>query len=52
MQPADAARSRGSGWRALLELGFERRGDQSVLVRRRHQGPLLVQRTFRPEAGA
>jgi urease accessory protein len=36
-------------WPAELELGFARRGDRTVIERRRHRGPLLVQRPFHPE---
>ena len=36
-------------WRACLNLGFESRKDVTVLNRRQHEGPLLVQRPFYPE---
>lgn len=40
---------RGAGWDAELELDYELRAGRSVLVRRRHHGPLAVQRPFHPE---
>ena len=37
------------GWRARLALEFVRRPTRTVLQRRRHEGPLLIQRPFYPE---
>lgn len=37
------------GWRARLDLTIARRGERSVAVRRRHVGPVYVQRPLYPE---
>lgn len=49
--PADhlVAPPRQQGWHAALSLAYARRGERSVLVRRSHVGPLVVQRPLYPE---
>jgi urease accessory protein len=37
------------GWRARLELRFQHRQAGTRLTRRKHEGPLLVQKAFYPE---
>jgi urease accessory protein len=37
------------GWQAHLQLGFAQSRDKTLLVNRRHVGPLTVQRPFYPE---
>jgi len=41
--------ARATGWRAELALRFARRRERTLLVERRHCGPLTVQRPFHPE---
>jgi urease accessory protein len=38
-----------AGWSAELQLDFEARAGRTVLARRAHRGPLVVQRPFTPE---
>src|SRR5215472_5319950 len=41
--------SEATGWEAHLSLGYGRRGSRTVLERRVHRGPLLVQKSLYPE---
>jgi urease accessory protein len=38
-----------TGWDAQLALSFARRGDASMLARKSHRGPLVVQKMLHPE---
>lgn len=48
---ADEASPAQAGWHAALALGFERRGERSVLASRQQSGPLVVQKALYPEGG-
>src|SRR5688572_12364887 len=47
--PRDALPAASTGWRAALTLGFERRGERTVLASNRSDGPLVVQKALFPE---
>lgn len=49
--PSLAATERRAGWAAELDLGFAARPGRTFVARRRHSGPLCVQRAFHPEEG-
>jgi len=46
---AEAAPASSDGWNASLALGFKRVTHRTVLVHRRHEGPLVVQKPLYPE---
>ena len=48
----DTATASSAGWRAKLELAFERRAETTVLATCRHEGPLRVQKALHPEGPA
>ena len=43
------SRQQDQGWQAKLDLAFAKPVDKTVLVRRQHHGPLVIQRPFYPE---
>lgn len=49
IDPEDIVSGASSQWLAQLALGFEQRGNRTVLAHRHHQGPLVVQKPFYPE---
>lgn len=47
--PSATAATQGQGWRARLSLGYDAVDGTTRLIRRDHQGPLLVQKALYPE---
>lgn len=45
------AQQKQDNWHASLQLQYQLRDQTTILARRQHHGPLLVQRPFYPEAG-
>jgi urease accessory protein len=49
---AETQAAAASGWEAELALHYSRRGQQTLLERREHRGPLVVQKPLYPEGEA
>lgn len=52
VESVDANAAARTPWHARLALQFSRRDDRTVLVRRAHEGPLVVQKPLYPEGDA
>ena len=46
---ATATSDQPRSWQANLDLGFEYKNDRTILTKRKHHGPLMVQKPFYPE---